>query len=285
MKLTSIKHLKRVDDKNLREALRHVQVIPRIDSYLEDMNLEDDNRELHCFSASDLGDRTGRSLCGHYPMGCNRLLYYRYIGEQPERNFPPRLLRIFHTGTKIHEQLQGYLNEIARRSEGADVFCDEVHVCPENSKVANDLEINSTTDGLWEINVPKLQIRFLLEIKSIKAELFQHISSKPNPENVVQTNVYMGCADVPLANILYYCKNDSVMAEFPIVFDPKIWQAIVDKINFVRECAVNDEPPPRETGFHCKQCRYKHICKPPKTGGKRAASYNRRKFSLNGASR
>jgi CRISPR/Cas system-associated exonuclease Cas4 (RecB family) len=215
-------------------------------------------------------------------MGCNRVLYYRYVGEEPDKKFPPRTLRIFHTGSKIHEQLQGYMNEISRRSEGADVFADEVHMHPSNSEVANQYEINSTTDGLWVVKIPKVHIRFGLEIKSIKAELFKDISSSPSPDNIVQSTVYMACLDLPLFNILYYCKNDSVMAEFPILFDPKIWKAVTDKIDFVRKHAVDEEPPTREAGFHCRYCRYAHICKPPKTTKKRL-SYSRKQFSLNGA--
>lgn len=281
MKLTSISHLEDADPKDVRAALRHVQVIPRIDSYLEDTNLEDEGRKLFCFSASDIGGRGGQSLCGHYPMGCGRLLYYRYIGEPPDKKFPPRTLRIFNTGTKIHEQLQGYLNEISRRSGGVDVFTDEVRVHEGNSEVANQYEIDSTTDGLWIVKMPGTHIRFGLEIKSIKAELFKDISSSPSPDNIVQSTVYMGCLDLPLFNILYYCKNDSVMAEFPILFDPKIWQAITDKIDFVRKHAVDEEPPPRESGFHCKYCRYSHICKPPRNT-KKQLSYSRKQFSLKG---
>ena len=279
-----IADLKNASDKDVRAVLNHVQVIPRIDSYLEDTNLEDDGRALNCFSASDLGDRTGRSLCGHYPMGCGRVLYYRYIGELPDKRFPPRTLRIFHTGAKIHEQLQGYLRTIAERSGGVEFFVDEVHMDMENSKVAAEYEIESTTDGIWQIKSKDLKIRFGLEIKSIKAELFKDISGSPSPDNVVQSTVYQACLDLPLFNILYYCKNDSVMAEFPLIFDANCWRAVTDKINFVREHAVNEEPPPRETGFHCRTCRYAHVCKPPKGGiSKKKLSYSKRRFSLQGA--
>jgi hypothetical protein len=200
-------------------------LIPRIESYLEDLNLEPHKMVLGVFSASDIGSNGGRSLCGQYPMGCGRKMFYRYTGAEAHEHIDPRLRRIFNTGTMIHIQLQDYLKEICKRSEGAETFTDEKHVNEKTSRTADKLDIASTTDGEYEI-IEGDNIRFGIEIKSINTDEFKSMS-KPKEEHVVQSNVYMGCMDLPVFVILYYDKNTSSMAEYVERFNPRLWGAIV----------------------------------------------------------
>jgi CRISPR/Cas system-associated exonuclease Cas4 (RecB family) len=279
MKMTSIQHLRDADAKDVKSALGYVQIIPKIEAYLEDLNLEENDRALGVFSASDLGNKTGRSLCGNYHIGCARLLYYRYIEVEPRDKIPPRLRRIFDTGSKVHEQLQGYLHIIAEQLD-AETFVDEAACNMENSEVASSYDIDSTTDGIWTITVPDLELRYGLEIKSMKDELFKKLNGA-EPYHVVQSMVYMACLDLPFMVVLYYNKNDSSMAEFVVQFDDKMWDAIAEKINHVRRCAVDEEEPEREVGFHCRTCRYAYICKPPKPE-RRNIQMGRRRFTVRG---
>ena len=252
-----------------------MQVIPRIESYLEDLNLAKRTRKLGVFSASDLGNKTGHSLCGKYPIGCARLLYYRYVREEPQDKIPPRLRRIFDTGTQIHTQLQGYLHRVAKNLD-AEAFVDEARFGEENSEVAAAYEIDSTTDGIWTVSAPEIKLRYGLEIKSMKGELFSKLGA-PEPYHVVQCMVYMACLDLPFTVMLYYNKNDSSMAEFVVTFNDSIWNAITRKIDLVRMKALDETPPERELGFHCKTCRYAHVCKPPKQE-RRSLHEGRRRF-------
>lgn len=280
MRLTSIQHLRDADPKSVKSVLGYVQVAQKIEAYLEDLNLEEHSKRLGVFSASDLGNKTGRSLCGKYHIGCARILYYRYIGEEARDKIPPRLRRIFDTGSAIHEQLQGYLRIIAERTGGSEVFVKEAEFNEKNSAVASSYDIESTTDGIWTITVPDLELRYGLEIKSMKDDLFKKLNG-PEPYHVVQCHTYMACLDLPFMVVLYYNKNDSTMAEFVVIFDDDIWQAVTDKINYVRKCAVDEEEPEREVGFHCKTCRYAHVCKPPRPE-KRDIRMGRRRFTLRG---
>ena len=279
MKMTSIQDLRDGDAGEIRKILGHVQVIPKIESYLEDLNLEEHPHSLGVFSASDLGNKTGRSLCGSYPVGCARLLYYRYVGVEPRDKIPPRLRRIFDTGTKIHEQLQGYLHRIAETLD-AETFVDEAKIDENSSAVADSFDIKSTTDGIWSISAPELDLRYGLEIKSMNGDLFKKLNG-PEAYHTVQSHVYMACLDLPFMVILYYNKNDSSMAEFAVPFNHAMWAAVVEKINYVRTRAMDEEEPEREIGFHCRTCRYAYICKPPKPE-RRTARMSRRKFSLSG---
>ena len=281
MRMRTIKDLLKANKRDRAKALTQVQVIPRIETYLEDKNLEGNDRALECFSASDLGSKGGLSLCGNYPMGCARMLYYRYIGEEPREQIDPRLRRIFDTGTAVHLQLQQYLRDIAERTGGTEVFTDEAGFDPSTSRVADEYEIISTTDGIWEITIKgKMDIRFGIEIKTMKSDLFKQLSAA-SVENVVQSIVYMACLDLPVMSIVYYNKDDSSMAEFQVPFNEKIWKAVTDKINYVRVCAVEEKPPTREIGYHCRNCRYAWVCKPPKPERK-SIRLSRKKFHLRG---
>lgn len=280
MRLTSIQHLRDADPRSVKTVLGYVQVAQKIESYLEDLNLEEHSKRLGVFSASDIGNKTGHSLCGKYPVGCGRLLYYRYVGEEAQDKIPPRLRRIFDTGSAIHRQLQDYLHVIAKKTGGSETFVEEAKFDERTSATANNFEIESTTDGIWTVSVPELEVRFGLEIKSMKDDLFKKLNG-PESYHVVQCHVYMACLDLPLMVVLYYNKNDSTLAEYVVLFDDKIWKAITDKIDYVRKCAVDDVEPEREVGFHCRTCRYVHVCKPPKPE-KHDIRVGRRRFTLRG---
>ncbi|MFW9801025.1 MAG: hypothetical protein ACFFFC_00110 [Candidatus Thorarchaeota archaeon] len=281
MSLKSIKDLQNADNEEVRKLMSYMQIIPKIESHLEDLNLKPSKRKLGVFSASEIGSQGGKSLCGKYTMGCSRLLYHRYIGDKPQENLNPRTRRIFDTGSKVHEQLQGYLHEVSKATNGQEVFCDEVEInprTPEATEAVRELDIFTTTDGIYTIKTADSHIRFGLEIKSMKAEMFKNLN-KAHSENIVQAHVYMGCLDLPAMAILYYNKNDSTMAEFCILFEQCIWDAIVKKIRYVIEFAIKETPPPRENGFHCKKCKYNYICKPPKVSAK-STRLIRKKFAL-----
>lgn len=281
MQLTTIQHLRDADPKEVSQALESfVHVAQRIEAHLEDMNLQEHCKRLGVFSASDIGNKTGKSLCGSYPVGCGRLLYYRYIGAEPRDRIPPRTRRIFDTGTKIHEQLQGYLQNIAAGSNGTEIFVKEAAFNENNSHVANTYDIESTTDGVWTISVPDLSLRFGLEIKSMKDELFKKLNG-PDASHVVQCHVYMACLDLPAMVVLYYNKNDSSLIEYTVLFQQKVWRAITSKIDYVREHAIDEKEPLQEVGYHCRTCRYAYLCKPPKPE-KVSRRVNLKRFSLPG---
>lgn len=241
--------------------LLKAQLVDRIDSYLEDQNLQDDSRELYVFSASELGSSGGYSLCRKYPMGCGRMLYYRYSGEAPERRTPPRIKRIFDIGSYLHDMLQTYLENICRSSPFL-FFEREVVVSPEDSKLAAEYEIYSTMDGLFTISAPGSEnIVFVVEIKTISADMFKTLTSALD-YNIVQLNVYMALTGIHRGVIIYINKNDGNLLDFPLAFEPKIWKAVTEKINYVRDCRDKGTIPDREVHFFCGDCKYNHICKP-----------------------
>ena len=272
-----------------KRLLRLCSVADMIESFLEDMNVEpmhlhtefdlgSAHRRTNIFHASMIGSKSGKSLCGNYPIGCGRELYYSLIGADAEGAWEPRMRRILDTGTAVHSQLQIYLEEIAARSDGAFTFVPEVDVDPDKNDLADMMDISGHTDGDSYAKEDEDEVRFLLEIKTINDAGYKKTSG-PHPEHLMQGTIYQACLDVPVIVFLYYNKNDSSIAEYVHTFDSSRWEAIEAKLNVVREHAVAEDPPPRELSFQCQRCRYKKTCKPPRRGrgaSKAAASLLRK---------
>jgi hypothetical protein len=191
--------------------------------------------------------------------------------------------RLLDTGSAIHAQLQAYLETIAQNSEGEEEFEPEAVIDPNTNPVAQVVDISGHTDGVYVVKHGEDKVRFGLEIKTINDAGYQKTKG-PHPEHLTQGTIYQMCLDLPLMIFLYYNKNDSSVAEFIHVFEERRWEAIVKKLDMVRECAIHEAPPEQETGWHCTNCKYKGVCKPPKRGrgarnAQTAATFRSRKRS------
>jgi hypothetical protein len=267
MEITKIEHL----DLSNRRVLREITLVTRIDAFLEDQNIQpmDFDATIHfggtrrkgVFHASTIGDKSGKSLCGKYPMACGRKLYYGAINAESEETLSPRVRRIFDTGTAIHAQLQAYLATIA--AANGDTFIPEAIIDPDENEVADRYDISGHTDGIYQITLPDLVVRFGLEIKTINDAGFK-ITSSAHGEHVTQGTIYQKCLDLPVMLFLYYNKNNSSMVEFAVPFQKQRWVAIAEKLDVVRKAVLRDDPPARENGYHCSECKYRKICNPPR---------------------
>jgi len=272
--LLTISDLEKLTPQVLRKLLPQASVVTRIHAFLEDLNVEPlkhlkvtfdlgQNRRTHVFHASTVGGATGKSLCGRYSIGCARLLYYDLVGEESEGAWEPRMRALLDTGSAVHAQLQAYLEQVAEQSNGTERFCPEAVVSPEDGGIADQMDLSGHTDGIYEVTVPGLSLRFGIEIKTINDAGYKKTSS-PHPEHITQGTIYQRCLDLPVMVFVYYNKNDSSMAEYAHVFDPAIWSAIEKKLSFVQERAIMGDPPERENGWHCSNCKYRKVCAPPR---------------------
>lgn len=249
-------------------ALKEVTMTARIETLLQDMNLDpfsmkgdleigDKERRTGVFSASEVGLTNGHSLCGKYAMGCGRYLYYSYTGVKGEKVWEPRIRRIMDTGTAIHAQLQLYMAACAEAEDFA--FQEEVDGDPDQ----NDYELSAHMDGLAEISVPLINVKFGIEIKTINDAGFKSTRSV-HDNHITQCTIYQKLFDLPILLVLYYSKNDSRMAEFILTFDADRWNAIEKKLNMIRHCSLTGTLPPQEVSYECNSCKYKTVCKPPR---------------------
>lgn len=255
-----------------RSLIKEVTLVSRIDSLLEDMNIEkmsikadmllgETGRRTHVFHASMIGENGGKE--DGVPMGCKRKLFYCYTNAPSEGAIDPKLRRIFDTGTAVHSQLQGYLSLLAQRSEGEIEFTPEAGVNPQNNAIADMFDISGHTDGIVKINTPDGSVRFGLEIKTINDAGYKK-TNKPHGQHITQATVYQACFDLPVFLFLYYNKNDSTMSEFVHIYDPRIWKAIQTRLNSVRTATIKGIKPDREQSWGCSTCRWKGECAPPK---------------------
>jgi hypothetical protein len=292
--LTSIAHLSDKEPVSKR-LLGHASLITRIDSFLEDLNVDPlaripvtfdigGDRRTGIFHASTVGSSSGKSLDGKYVIGCSRQLYYDYTSAPAEGSWEPRMRRLLDTGSAIHAQIQAYIGIIASRSEGTETFVPEADIDPDENPVAQQMDLSGHADGIYQVISTPDRVRFGVEIKTINDAGYGKTTS-PHQEHLTQGTIYQKCLDLPLMVFLYYNKNDSSIAEFIQVFDERRWKAIEDKLNMVRDLALLDTLPEREDGWHCSNCKYKAVCNPPRRGrganSKTVSTFRSQKRSIN----
>jgi hypothetical protein len=274
-KLARVMKIADLDKADTQAALSEVTVVPRIERMLEDMNIEpismkgeleigDKVRRTQVFSASEVGLKNGRSLCGKYEMGCGRYLYYSYTGAKGTKHWEPRFRRILDTGSAIHVQLQLYMQKCADR-EGF-IFQEEVDGDPDT----NSWGLSAHMDGQFDINTPLAQVRFGAEIKSIGDSGFVS-TTKIHDNHATQGTIYQKLFDLPFMLFLYYNKNNGNMAEFVQRFDLRRWDAIERKLDMVQIRCLHKKCPTSATRASTRTSASRR---------RRAAQVTRRSYSL-----
>lgn len=213
------------------------------------------------FSPSSLGWTTGKSLCGKYVVGCQRLLAYRYIGVPSIRNTPPRDRFRMDVGTAIHNVVEDYLHNLSATdwSPFSD-YKNEVWINPDHpGTAATAFDIRSRTDGTYKVHGHS----YVLEVKSIAGGGFAKLRS-PKPEHLTQLMTYLACLDIPVGNMLYIGLTSALpRKEFMVEFDLAHWRAIADKIDHIRNSLAEGKDIEREgNNYVCQRCSYKYACKP-----------------------
>lgn len=269
-----------------KRLFQKLSLLDRIESVLEDLNLgkaerpvfpalelslNHGDRRVGVFHASSVGGQSGKSLCGRWPMGCARELYYSLRGDPTSYSREPRNQRILDTGSAIHLQLQTYLLAAAKSSGGTEIFTMEVDIDPAENKIADEFDLSGHTDGIYEVDDGTDQIRVGVEIKTINDAGYKGLNS-PHKEHQVQATIYQKCLDLPVMIFLYYNKNDSSMAEFQLVYDAAIWEAVERKLDHVREAIFDKRTPEQEVSRSCMYCNYKTLCNPPRSAPRTSQS-------------
>jgi hypothetical protein len=196
-----------------------------IDKYL--LERETDERMLHCFHPSSLAY-------------CPRKLYEAYLlPTHVKTGQDPRLQRVFANGHDVHDRLQGYLYKTGLLVE------DEVLICD------TEFEICGHTDGLLNING-----NFgVLELKSINKSGFMKLLV-PDPDYIIQMNVYMHCLDLDWGILLYESKDSQEFKEFLVNRDQEIIDQVLGKILYVKKYIARGYAPPRHQSRKCEYCEH-----------------------------
>ena len=155
--------------------------------------------------------------------GCPRSQVFQYLQVPPTN--PPQLENnlqmILGTGTHLHEMLQGYL-----------ALHPGIFYAPEVPIWIPELDIKGSCDGILTNRTPNEAgslYRWGVEFKTIGSKGFETLT-KPKPEHVIQASIYARLAGVYWISIVYFCKDNAAMKEYPVHYDPETWEGIVAKV-------------------------------------------------------
>jgi hypothetical protein len=207
--------------------------------------------------------------------GCFRKIVYSVNGTERKVNQGGRardtnMLLRFRLGHAVHALLQNDFERMADKTNGYLTFTPEAKIHPDMSEVAEELDIHSSTDGIFTFHERGQSgwepiLRVGLEIKTASDKSYSDLK-KPYDENIDQTMLYMACLDVPLMWMLYYNKSNSNLTTpydpWLLKFDQKRWDRLMMRSVKAHHLATIGQLPLKEEGMECRWCPFSWECQP-----------------------
>jgi hypothetical protein len=223
------------------------------------------------FLEGDEGDGHLREAGIHASeLGCPRKAYYTLIGEKKKAQVPKKWKQRFEHGKAVHLMVQQQFRAMAENTNGLVQFDAEVKVHGRYQKIAEELQLDSSTDGVFTFfrrpQEPPV-LRVLTEIKSESPDGWGDLKA-PKPEHIKQVHLYMRALDVPLCWFFYFNKGDqnntTSYAPWLIAYNPTIWREIETECRTILQMAEMRTEPDRVEGIWCEFCPYrtKDVCNP-----------------------
>lgn len=178
------------------------------------------------------GDRQGvwhpsaLGMCGRFNVyDFTRAPQVRMRDEDDEERF--------RMGHAVHALVQGAIADMGRVLAPKGIqfsFEAEKPYNPQTDVLFTDFGVGGTTDGVLEIWKPnEWHQRGILEVKSIKDELWKELKG-PKDDHMEQAHLYAFRFDCPIMWFWYYNKNTSQRQVFRRVYDPRVFQRAISKI-------------------------------------------------------
>lgn len=192
---------------------------------------------------------------------CFLKVYNDMVGAVGEERIEPRLRLTFDIGHAVHHMFQSY----GEAGAWGPLYKKEVEVSGQYQQLAADLmlEGHADADNILTIDVgdqyPLFEVGIVHEYKTANDNNFSKLK-RPKPEHKQQAMIYGAALDRPVIVYLYLNKNDSNLTDFPVEFEPALWEPLRNKIATLKGFYDKSTPPPGETGFHCKECPYIFGC-------------------------
>lgn len=194
---------------------------------------------------------------------CGRRNAYEYLGyAHDDKYLDIRTAEIFEFGHLLHGLVQGRLSKLPVPGGSLRVL-NEVPT-PKGDQLKRLYSLAGTSDSLLEITGSDGSQRGILEIKSIGAKGMEEVRAiGPKLAHLYQIHIYMYRFDCPIGWVFYYCKDNSEVEVFPLIFDDNIFQEALDKVGGWKKLADAGSLPDREESwFGCKECSYRSTCRP-----------------------
>ena len=193
---------------------------------------------------------------------CLLRIWKEMNGETSQEMVEPRLQLIFDLGHAVHGMLQTY----GLMGAWGPHYKPEISVNADNQQLAHDLFIEGHADADNILRLDDIpgspyvyEVGIVHEYKTISTKQFEGLT-KPKPEHKEQATIYSAVLDRPIVAFLYFSKNDSNLADFPVPFDPTVWERVKGKCVTLLDFYNRQVPAPATTGYHCKDCGYLYGC-------------------------
>jgi hypothetical protein len=204
---------------------------------------------------------------------CLLKTYKDIIGAASQSHIEPRVQLIFDLGHAVHHMFQTYgLNGAWGPYYKHEVPIDGAHqalaeaLMIEGHADADNLLVVDDIEG-W----PIFEVGIVHEYKSMNDNQFKKLAA-PKPNHKQQAVLYSAALNRPIVCYLYLNKNDSNLADFPVPFDPHLWNVLEGKARLFKTHYENNTEPPADVGFHCNDCGYSFGCVPYKAAQPRRTS-------------
>jgi hypothetical protein len=191
---------------------------------------------------------------------CLLKIYYEAIGTQQQVVHEARQMLVFALGTAVHGMFQSY----GIAGAWGDYYVPEVAIGETPLAKSLMIEGHADADNIIVVDeiagAPIFEVGVVHEYKSINDNGFKGLKGRPKPSHAQQATVYSACLNRPVVVYFYLNKDNSNIEDFPIPFQPHIWDIMQKKAEVVRDAVLAKTPPRGEYGYHCKQCGYENQC-------------------------
>lgn len=196
------------------------------------------------------------------PQPCLLKIWREMNGEESRESIEPRLRLIFDVGHAIHGMLQTY----GLQGAWGPVYKPEIAVNADAQQLADELWIEGHADADNVLRIDDIpghpyiyDVGIVHEYKSISTKQFEMLA-KAKPDHKFQATIYAAVLDRPIVVYLYFSKNDSNLADFPVAFDGEIYAKIRVKCTTLLDHYNRQVPPEATVGYHCRDCPYLFNC-------------------------
>jgi len=252
--------------------LQNIKLKDRLYRFLEEQNKRDnafrEEKWVRCGKCRDSEypgyllmepryDGLHPSQIGH---PCLLKVYNDMVGTAGETKIEPRIRLLFDLGHAVHHQFQSY----GEGGAWGPIYKKEVEISAKYQSLAEQLmlEGHADADNILTIDIeghPLYEVGIVHEYKTSNSRIFEKLK-RPKPEHKQQAMLYGAALNRPVIVYLYMNKDDSNLVDFPVEFEPALWEQINSKAMVLKSFYDRKEPPPGDVGFHCRECPYVFGC-------------------------
>lgn len=234
----------------------HISWLARKVSYTLKTELDlSQHRNTNCFHSSELA----------YYLECPRRGWYSLHGAKRDA-LEPKSIRIFNTGSGVHNQFQLYLQDVHERMVSPELEEKDrpaLRLVEYESEVpffSEELLLSGHCDGLCYIDDPVMGwVRCVWEIKSMNRANWDKHLRVVMPKHFVQASSYAEFLSAPIVLFAYINKDTSDLTIHPWIYEDSYWKKAT---TLIQEIRTMKDPPSRSVSHACKDCPFSTTCSP-----------------------